>query len=433
MPVEASTPDLRADLERLVHHRDQPRAARGEIASSWERCLRVGLRPDNFTVPYQPDYDEAARLTWAAEPVVSQLAQDIEGSGIGVVVCDEQGRVIGRTAAESAIVRLLDRINLAPGFDYGEDRVGTNAIGTAVANASPSVVTGTEHFAEALTGMACSASPITGPDGNVVGVIDLTCESDHASPLMLGLVKGAARDVEQRLRADRSATERALRDEFDKAQRTTRGPLVLLSPTVTLANPAAAKLLQSADQERLWDLIAPVLTGGGLAPRELQLIDGSSLGIRYEPVGDGDRVVGALVWLRSASPSGLSLTAEEREVAELVADGLTNSAVAQRLAISNYTVDSTLRRVFTKLGMRSRVQLARMLAHELHDSVSQALFSISLHARAVELAVQREGADPDRRVARGISELRTLTQGALAESVRLSSSSTEEPGTRDVP
>jgi signal transduction histidine kinase/DNA-binding LacI/PurR family transcriptional regulator len=55
------------------------------------------------------------------------------------------------------------------------------------------------------------------------------------------------------------------------------------------------------------------------------------------------------------------------------------------------------------------------LASELHDSVSQALFSMNLHTRAVQLAVQQEGGDPDGRVARGLAELRDLTQGALTE------------------
>src|SRR3954469_10185716 len=96
MVSRASTNDLRADLEGLVHRHEHPRVARREIASSWERSLRVGLHPDTFTAPYQPDFDPAARLTWAAEPVLAQLAQDVEGSGIGVLASDEQGRVIVR-------------------------------------------------------------------------------------------------------------------------------------------------------------------------------------------------------------------------------------------------------------------------------------------------------------------------------------------------
>ncbi|MDX8036975.1 histidine kinase [Lentzea sp. BCCO 10_0856] len=55
------------------------------------------------------------------------------------------------------------------------------------------------------------------------------------------------------------------------------------------------------------------------------------------------------------------------------------------------------------------------LARELHDSVSQALFSMTLHTRAVELALQKQGGDPTGPVARGITELRGLTQDALAE------------------
>ncbi|HEX2047840.1 MAG TPA: PAS domain S-box protein [Acidimicrobiales bacterium] len=55
------------------------------------------------------------------------------------------------------------------------------------------------------------------------------------------------------------------------------------------------------------------------------------------------------------------------------------------------------------------------LARELHDSVSQALFSMTLQARALELALAREGVDPGGPVSDGIAQIRQLTQGALAE------------------
>ncbi len=45
-----------------------------------------------------------------------------------------------------------------------------------------------------------------------------------------------------------------------------------------------------------------------------------------------------------------SLTATEREVSRLVAQGLTNVAVAKRLYISPHTVNTHLRHVFAKLG-----------------------------------------------------------------------------------
>jgi DNA-binding CsgD family transcriptional regulator len=53
-----------------------------------------------------------------------------------------------------------------------------------------------------------------------------------------------------------------------------------------------------------------------------------------------------------------ALTPSEREVATLIAAGMTNSQVAIRLRISQHTVDGRLRRVFAKLGVNTRVDLA---------------------------------------------------------------------------
>jgi PAS domain S-box-containing protein len=55
------------------------------------------------------------------------------------------------------------------------------------------------------------------------------------------------------------------------------------------------------------------------------------------------------------------------------------------------------------------------IARELHDSVSQALFSITLHARAAELALERGGVGQHHPAARNVAQLHDLTQGALAE------------------
>lgn len=55
------------------------------------------------------------------------------------------------------------------------------------------------------------------------------------------------------------------------------------------------------------------------------------------------------------------------------------------------------------------------LARELHDSVSQALFSMTLHARTAQLAMSRQGLPPDGPLGRAVGQLRELTQGALAE------------------
>jgi CRP/FNR family transcriptional regulator, cyclic AMP receptor protein len=54
----------------------------------------------------------------------------------------------------------------------------------------------------------------------------------------------------------------------------------------------------------------------------------------------------------------LLLTPAERRVSELVAEGLSNPGIAEQLVVSRHTVESHLKHVFAKLGIRTRVELA---------------------------------------------------------------------------
>lgn len=64
-----------------------------------------------------------------------------------------------------------------------------------------------------------------------------------------------------------------------------------------------------------------------------------------------------------------SLTDTELRVAAIVAEGLTNAQVAERLFVSRHTVDFHLRQIFRKLAVRSRTELARaLMEHETTDA-----------------------------------------------------------------
>jgi DNA-binding CsgD family transcriptional regulator len=63
---------------------------------------------------------------------------------------------------------------------------------------------------------------------------------------------------------------------------------------------------------------------------------------------------------RTAQPRD-QLTAQEAQVAQLACEGLSNNEIGTRLFISSKTVEYHMRKIFTKLGISSRVQLAHVL------------------------------------------------------------------------
>ena len=62
---------------------------------------------------------------------------------------------------------------------------------------------------------------------------------------------------------------------------------------------------------------------------------------------------------RASGPDALS--ERERDVSELVVQGRSNKEVAAELFLSEKTIESTLTRIYAKLGVRSRVELTRRL------------------------------------------------------------------------
>jgi len=67
-----------------------------------------------------------------------------------------------------------------------------------------------------------------------------------------------------------------------------------------------------------------------------------------------------------AGRSASELSGREREVARLVADGLSNRQIAARLYLSERTVDNHVHHILDKLGFDSRVQVATWLARNEH-------------------------------------------------------------------
>ena len=70
----------------------------------------------------------------------------------------------------------------------------------------------------------------------------------------------------------------------------------------------------------------------------------------------------------TADDSGIgSLTKRELEIAELITDRLTNPEIAEKLFLSEKTIESHIRNLFVKLGASSRVEVARTIERDRRE------------------------------------------------------------------
>lgn len=72
----------------------------------------------------------------------------------------------------------------------------------------------------------------------------------------------------------------------------------------------------------------------------------------------------------------VKMTKRERDVVALIAEGLTNKEIAQKLELSRYTVKSHVHNILEKLSMSTRVQIARHI--HLQNSIKTAVDKTSL-------------------------------------------------------
>lgn len=204
----------------------------------------------------------------------------------------------------------------------------------------------------------------------------------------------AARAEAALLRGDRAAARKIARPEFDEADRLDARSL--RAELAYLLHRAGDRVDVAADDEHpfavqargewrraaeAWHAAgAPYHEAAALAesPDEADLLGALAILDRIEAAPLA-RIVRAMLRERGArtiprGPSTLTrgnpagLTARQVEVLRLVADGLTNAEIADRLVLSVRTVDTHVAAVLAKLGVATRVEAARLAPEVLEQA-----------------------------------------------------------------
>lgn len=225
---------------------------RDTVLDSWHRSRALRIHPDRVELSYVRDPNLDSPLVNAAAPVLRRLASDLADHSVSVILTSSDGLLLERYADDASIMRTLDGVQLAPGYSYAEDFVGTNGIGTTLETATPTFIRGGEHYLGTLGRLACAGSPIRHPmTGSMLGVIDLTCWASRSDPLLLALANSASSQIEDRLRTLAGETESALLETYRRQCR--RYPLGVLAigRDVVLMNQYLRRALDPHDQAAL--------------------------------------------------------------------------------------------------------------------------------------------------------------------------------------
>jgi transcriptional regulator of acetoin/glycerol metabolism len=301
-----------ADLLALARERFltaepiEPGQVRDTILASWRRSRDWHVAADRIDPSYVRDPDLDIPLARAALPVLQNLGESLQGEPVSVILADAHGVALSRLTADHDLERHLDRVQLAPGFSYAEEFVGTNGIGTALESGQAAHVFGHEHYAEHLEDLACAAVPIRHPiSGQIAGAVNLTSWCRDAGRVLIALAQSTARQVTQGLLDDSSAAEFQLLREYLRTCRYVGGFVFALANDMVLMNDQARDTLDPGDQAALIGHAAEALVGDHSAQVDVELPTGARARMYCRPLRGkgGRRLVSGVVHVKLIEPA----------------------------------------------------------------------------------------------------------------------------------
>lgn len=186
-----------------------------------------------------------------------------------------------------------------------------------------------------------------------------------------------------------SGAERALREARERSRTVeTETPALAAEAVIALQAPrnddSAVRLLQHVEATRHMDAFVaayrayPSLLSTNAALKPFRSLVEEALA----RADDREFAEGVAAWPGTSAVEHPQLSRRESEVLALVAVGLANAAIAQKLYISEATVKVHMRHIFEKLGVSSRTQAAlHPAARKAHYATSEISAQAELDAR----------------------------------------------------
>lgn len=223
------------------------------IVRSWRRSISISADGSNPAQRFT-EVDTDSILCRAADPVLDRWQSHLADTGTSLFLSDRAGAIVARRANDSSARRRLDDVHAAEGFDYSEESIGTNGLGTAIVEKRPLLVAGSQHYNDALAQLACAAAPLCTPTGSVIGSISLAGPTESANPLMLSLTREIGQQIEERLHSAARPQDLALAMSFTRYTNSQR-PTVVMDSESILANNPGLPYIDVTSHVMLWELL----------------------------------------------------------------------------------------------------------------------------------------------------------------------------------
>jgi sigma-54 dependent transcriptional regulator, acetoin dehydrogenase operon transcriptional activator AcoR len=183
------------------------------VARSHERCRIMGVSKDLI---YSKKIIQGEELREKLEqneglivmvmPFMNELYNFVKGSNFFAILTDKEGCILSMIGDEKILSEAYS-LKMIPGAYMDESNIGSNAMGTALAEEMPVQISAKDHYITAFHRWTCSGSPIRDVEGNIIGSLDLTgyCEAVHSHTL--GMVVAATSAISKMMEANAHARE----------------------------------------------------------------------------------------------------------------------------------------------------------------------------------------------------------------------------------
>ena len=277
---------------------------RPTIAQSWLRSRQLGIQPTLLPHPIERGLERLLHselrqlLVRASEHVIERLVDLTEGSSLSFTLTDADGLILLQRGNALRLAQ-SEQVGVVLGTRWAELDVGTNGIGTALANRQTMQVFAAEHYCETFHSTTCTAALVRHPiTRQALGVFDIT--SGYAEPAtnVWALATQAATLIEREIQRLLVASDERLLVALAAGRNDLAAYAIDLDGRHTIANRGATAILAPEDYAALWMYIRRSVQkqDEGVFPHVLK--SGQTVLVRVNPVLVGEEPVGAVVVLR---------------------------------------------------------------------------------------------------------------------------------------